>query len=555
MNSPVKRLTRTYILALFALAMTAIVGQVVIQRTLSTAKKDGHAIDLAGRQRMLSERIVKNALLSQNKELVYARRLDAREKLAESIDQLRYTHRAFRFGDEEIEIQAISQPILLSLFDELQPSFEKLISNANEVATAEVDGDTKDQIISLEDQQCHFVKLMNEIVVRMSTESAKKVSLASNIEYWLLGITLCLLLSEGIFVFYPAVEQVQSSFEEAVAREQELVESERRHRDLFEFSAGPLLCLHPETGHIIGVNPAAANALEAPPEQLCGKRFHSFLTSNSAEKFDDCIARLDTEKDVESQLSITTSTTIIVWASRCVIYRSQNERPYVLLSGHDVTQQIEREQQLILANQRDDLTGLLRRAELDARIKKMAQQHQATGAPFVIAMIDIDHFKSINDEYGHQAGDEILKVISRTVKTCCRHADIVARYGGEELVVVYPQLSCDEAAMVTNRLRETIRNLSFKMVNTDDEECIVKTSVSIGLAGAPMHSDDAEKLMKAADDAMYQAKCAGRNRVCIYSETAERKPERRQDAETLAKIAASHSSSDVPIVIEVAETK
>jgi len=419
MKSPANRLTRTYVVALIAIGLTAIIGQFVIQTTLCTAKTDGHAIDLAGRQRMLSERIVKTALLSQNQNLAYAKRLLARENLTESIELFRDTHRAFQYGDTKLELQAISQPVMVNLFIELQPLFENLVSSAKTISAAEIEEDISDQILTLINQQERFVSLMNEIVVRMSREAAAKVSRSSNVEYLLLVVTMILLLFEGCFVFQPAVQEVRRSFEKIAAREKELLESERRHRDLFQFSAGPLLCLHPETGRIISANPAAANALKSSPEQLYGKRFHSFLSNNSAKTFDDCLGTLDKVSEVESQFSIASNEAKFVWASRCVIYRSENEQPYVLLSGHDVTQQVDREQQLILANQRDDLTGLFRRAELDVRMQELVELHQSIGTPFAVAMIDIDQFKLLNDEYGHQAGDEVLKVVSRTVQESC----------------------------------------------------------------------------------------------------------------------------------------
>ena len=536
MKSHARKLTRTYILALFAVALTTIVGQVVIQSALSTAESDGHAINLAGRQRMLSERIVKSALLSQTKDLAYAKRLVAVEKLNDSIDLLRTTHSAFRFGDAKLEIEAIKSPALLNLFDELQPLYEAMLDSGKRIAAADVEQNANVEIATLEQEQQQFVVLMNEIVIRMSRTAADKIGYSSNLEYWLMGTTMFLLMFEGFFVFHPAVKQVKKAFKKLTERDAELLESERQHRDLFQFSAGPLLCLHPDTGRIISANPAASDALRASSEKLCGKRFHSFLSSSSAKTFDDCLGKLDGATTLETLLTISTCDTNSVWASRCVIYRNENEIPYVLLSGHDVTEQVDREQQLILANQRDDLTGLFRRAELDLRLQEMAEEHQTNGTPFVVAMIDIDHFKSLNDKFGHQCGDEVLKVISRTIQDSCRQADVVARYGGEEISVLFPRLSCQDAAKVTNRLREKIENLVFKMTDENDKEQIVKTSVSIGVAGVPLHAHDAEEVMKAADDAMYQAKCAGRNRVCIYSETAERKVERRQQSPPMPNV-------------------
>ena len=535
MKSHARRLTRTYILALFAVALTTIVGQVVIQSALSTAKSDGHAIDLAGRQRMLSERIVKSALLSQTRDIAYAKRLVAVEKLNESIELLRTTHSAFRFGDGKLEIEAIKSPALLNLFDELQPLYETMLDSAKRIAAAGIEQNVVEEIVTLEQQQQQFVILMNDIVIRMSRTAADKVSYSSNLEYWLLGITLFLLMFEGFFVFHPAVKQVKTAFAKLAEREAELLESERQHRDLFQFSAGPLLCLHPDTGRIISSNPAASDALRSSSEKLCGKRFHSFLSPTSAKTFDDCLGKLDDVTTLESLLTISTKDANSVWASRCVVYRNENEIPYVLLSGHDVTEQVDREQKLILANQRDDLTGLFRRAELDLRLEELAEEHQTNGTPFVVAMIDIDHFKNLNDKFGHQCGDQVLKAISKIIQDGCRQADVVARYGGEEISVLFPRLSCQDAAKITDRLREKIESLVFRMTDEAGKELVVKTTVSIGVAGAPLHAHDADEVMKAADDAMYQAKCAGRNRVCIYSETAERKIERRQQSQVAAE--------------------
>ena len=255
MKSHAKQLTRTYILALFAVALTTIIGQVVIQSALSTAKSDGHAINLAGRQRMLSERIVKSALLSQTKDFAYAKRLMAVENLNGSIELLRTTHNAFRFGDERLEIEAIKRSALLNLFDELQPLYEAMLATAKKVAAADAEQNVVNEIVTLEQQQQQFVVLMNEIVFRMSRTAADKVTFSSNLEYWLLGVTMFLLMFEGFFVFQPAVKEVREAFEKLTTRELELLESERQHRDLFQFSAYCCVFIQIRVASLVRIQP------------------------------------------------------------------------------------------------------------------------------------------------------------------------------------------------------------------------------------------------------------------------------------------------------------
>ena len=542
MKSPEARLTKTYIFALMAVALTAIIGQIVIQSTLATSRLDAHAINLAGRQRMLSERIVKNALLSRNEKLTYADRLLAHESMLESMQLFGESHRAFRFGDSKLELEPVTSPVVVSMFDELDPLYQEFAKTSAAIDARANDSEIGGHLVVMADQQQRYVKLMNEIVGRMSSEAAAKVARSSMIEYALIGITILLLLFEGLCVFHPVVQQIRLSFAMVNKRETELLESERRHRDLFQYSAGPLLCLHPETGRIISANPAAAEALKSSTEELIGKRFNSFLSENSVKDFDDCLGKLGKTTQVESQFNITARGVKCVWAGRCTVYRSDNEQPYVLLSGHDISQQIEREQELILSNQRDGLTGLFCRAEFDLRIAEMAEAHQAVGTPFSLAMIDVDHFKRINDKYGHQAGDEALRQIASAVQNACRHADVVARYGGEELAVLFPSLNCEEAAGVAERIRASIAKLKIRLLGEANRGRYFDLTISIGIAGAPTHALDAADLVNAADDALYHSKNAGRNRVSVYMDANKRTPERRRRSAGTVAIA--------PIVVQ-----
>jgi diguanylate cyclase (GGDEF)-like protein len=159
---------------------------------------------------------------------------------------------------------------------------------------------------------------------------------------------------------------------------------------------------------------------------------------------------------------------------------------------------------------RDSLTGLWNRATiLDVLTRELAHA-QRTGTPLALALIDVDHFKHVNDTYGHHGGDEVLCELAHRLACSIRQNDWLGRYGGEELMVVLPGLSYIGAAAPIERLRECISERPFKA-----QEFTVHLTVSIGMAWYESLTDTAHDMISRADAALYRAKDSGRNRV-IY---------------------------------------
>lgn len=130
--------------------------------------------------------------------------------------------------------------------------------------------------------------------------------------------------------------------------------------------------------------------------------------------------------------------------------------------------------------------------------------------PITLVMIDIDDFKQCNDTYGHQAGDEVLKQVSRLLRSNIRTVDIAARYGGEEFALILPETDLSQALMVSEKIRELIHNLSIVC-----GEQTLAVTISLGLATFPYHSSDRDSLIRSADAALYVSKRAGKNRVSV----------------------------------------
>ena len=157
----------------------------------------------------------------------------------------------------------------------------------------------------------------------------------------------------------------------------------------------------------------------------------------------------------------------------------------------------------------DALTGLYNRRYMESHVGTLVEQASSRGKPLTVLMLDIDYFKSINDTYGHDAGDDVLREFALRIRKSIRGIDLACRCGGEEFVVVMPETDLAVATMVAERLRRRIAGEPFAIQQGTHG---IEITISIGIAG--LGSDDgAAGVLKRADQALYRAKRDGRNRV------------------------------------------
>jgi diguanylate cyclase (GGDEF)-like protein len=173
----------------------------------------------------------------------------------------------------------------------------------------------------------------------------------------------------------------------------------------------------------------------------------------------------------------------------------------------------QRIQDLVLRGSVDSLTGVFNRGHFDDQYSVAAAQAVANSQPLGLLFIDADHFKKINDEYGHPAGDSVLKRIAAILTATVRERDLVARYGGEEFVVLLAKPSLPGLESLAERIRAAVEAERIPIEGGG----VVRVTISIGgvLLEPPMSGDAANEMLMAADTALYEAKNAGRNRVMI----------------------------------------
>ncbi len=294
--------------------------------------------------------------------------------------------------------------------------------------------------------------------------------------------------------------------------ENEIEKYNRRLEEIIKSSPFPIVISRLSDDKILMANDNAVKLFGILPSEL--ERYHLkdfFADGDNRQLLNE---RLEKEKEVHDfeilAKAINGETPFWLLTSANVIDYNYDIALYC--SFQDITSRKNRE--AVLKNQaiRDPLTSLFNRRYFEDEVNRRIAAAQANHQQYSVLMIDADHFKRVNDTYGHKTGDKVLIELSSTTEKSLRQDDIVARYGGEEFVVFLPALSAEEAKVVADRLRETIS----KIVVHSDQGDEVRFTVSIGISSSAI-SDNIDTLIKTSDEALYRAKESGRNRCEIFT--------------------------------------
>ena len=184
----------------------------------------------------------------------------------------------------------------------------------------------------------------------------------------------------------------------------------------------------------------------------------------------------------------------------------------------DLLDEIDREYQRQIHRliSHDDLTGLLSSRSFFSELRREAARAKSEGMPMCVLMMDIDHFKLVNDTYGHLTGSKTIEEVGECIMNCVRSGDAAARFGGEEFAAFLLDAEISQALIAAERIRSIIESRDFSVIRNGRPNASHRITISIGISSFPDDSHDPIELVEMADSALYRAKREGRNRVCAY---------------------------------------
>ncbi len=292
----------------------------------------------------------------------------------------------------------------------------------------------------------------------------------------------------------------------------DITEEKNQGLDLERFFSisSDLFCIVDVEGNFIKINKAWEKTLGYSTSELIGSKFISFIHEDDIQKTLKVFGRLDKDKTLTHFINRFKNKNgdyhYIEWTSSIF-----EDTTYA--SGRDITERIKYEEKILEISNKDPLTDVYNRRYIYERSKQLIDEHKRTGKIFSICIIDIDYFKSINDTYGHQAGDHILKKFTEIIGENLRSYDILGRYGGEEFIVVLNNADEKQSNSIIDRILNIVREKTFTF-----EDNTIDFTFSAGISTCTEIEKEEltiDKLFAIADKRMYRAKKEGRNKI-IY---------------------------------------
>lgn len=296
--------------------------------------------------------------------------------------------------------------------------------------------------------------------------------------------------------------------------EEALRDSEARYRAILETTAEGFVLIDLLQGDITDVNPALCRLLGVRRNDVVGLPLDRFVAPDSLDDWHKQYVKFaaSQHRQFEIRLDTANGSQVHVLANCSTLFDPVGRATSVFAMLTDITERKLNEERVLYLAFYDTLTALPNRFLLAERIEQALLQQKRQGGQVGLMFIDLDDFKQVNDTLGHDVGDALLQEVARRLNACVRRSDTVARFGGDEFIVLLPNLkNYQDAALVAEKIIASLNQPIWVGKNQ------LSARLSIGIAIAPVDGDSDTALKKAADVAMYRAKAQGKNGYAFYS--------------------------------------
>ncbi len=560
--SVARALTWRYVIALVLVASLSSAAWISLHLVIEEQQSTAAVVNVSGRQRMLSQRIALFSNLLVN--APQSERTQIRARLKDAVDLMERSHHALTHGDEALGLSGKMSDAVRAMYfdgpDALDAGVDAYIGSAREFLLLEQDApsyDTPSLRYLTRQASTTLLESLDRMVRQYQREGEASVGRLQRAEtiFWL--VTLSLLMLEALLIFRPFARHVrdiigrlqdasdalrshQEQLELAVtqrtaeleSRTRAMIESEEKFR-LISTVAKDAIVIVGEAEKVVYWNPAAEKILGYAANEAIGRNLHELITPmryredahRSFGRFSDYgvgsligktfeIAALHKDgREFPVELSISA-------------FRFHNDW-HALGLIRDITERKQMEEQVRQLAFYDTLTSLPNRRLLNDRLSQAMAACRRSGWCSALLFLDLDNFKPLNDRYGHVIGDLLLIEVAQRLKGCVRENDTVARFGGDEFVVVLGELAADhagataQAGVVAQKISAALSAPYLLNISRDGSEGAHvehRCTTSIGAVVFTSHECSADDVLKWADDAMYRAKEAGGGQVRFFDQ-------------------------------------
>ena len=313
-------------------------------------------------------------------------------------------------------------------------------------------------------------------------------------------VTTFVLIAQRRFITYIA-QKYQTAFEE-----------EKKHKTfLWDMAPFPILLTRLLDDSVVYMNQPCQKVLGLNDDQKTQIHFSAFFVNpQKREELIDLTQRKEFVDNFEVELNLQNTNKNTIWITLSSRVFEMNGELLLYINFTNITDHKQTEQELFSQAATDTLTGLYNRRQFLALTQQALALSQREETPFCVLMLDIDHFKIINDTYGHDIGDIVLQQLATTINNTLRKSDIVARWGGEEFIVFLHNTLPEKAVSPADKLRNVVQGL---VINTPEGK--LTCTISVGISSSQIY--DMAVLQKEADIALYHSKENGRNQTTLYN--------------------------------------